>query len=843
MYLGIDLGTSNSSVAGTIGDEFRIFKTAEGSDTLPSVIYVDKRGHKLFGKRAYDQTLLSPENVARKFKRLMGTSTPISIEGAGLTLTPEDCSSEILKQLVTQAFTESGAAEVTGAIVTIPAAFNQMQTEATLRAAQKAGLEKVGLLQEPIAAAMTAISQSKQKNGQFLVYDLGGGTFDLALVQTLSGNVSVIAHEGVNMLGGTDFDRLIMDNFVRPWLSDNFALPEGFQKDKKYQRVIKIAQLAAERAKIELSSKNQETIFSSDEEIRTVDEKGKEIFLEIPILRTDFENLIKPDLEQTIELSRKVLKDNGYSPGDIDRVVFIGGPTKMPSVRNLVPHELGIPADVKVDPMTAVALGAAIYAESREWGETTTKRKATRASLDSVENLDIKLDYPARTPDENAKIRLKVGEKLADTKYEYQIDSAQGWTSGRTALSADTVVEVPLTLSGVNVFRLTIFDEQGRPVKAGGSQFSVTRTRASSAGIPATQTISIKVRESITSTENVLQPLIKKGTILPAEGEQAFRVGRDLIGGTEESLDFSLFQDEGAREAHLNLCIGTFKIKGSDLEHGEKLREGDSIIFRWRIDDSGTLSAAVSVPSINKIFDAHNFYLDQAGHQSFDLESGTKLAESAVEEAKMELEQLSEALEGSAPPELQETEKEITKQEENLSDASDADATRAVADKARRIRQKISAIKHAPQNRARVIEARLSRTVKFFDNKCRKNADTSIRESFDIQARRANECIASGNPRALQDAERHLEEMGTLAHRVLWQDAEYLTAVFKQQVEKSYLATDKKEYDGTIQRGIEALKANNVDDLRRVIFKLMELQVNSTGTSENLTDLSSILRA
>ena len=227
---------------------------------LPSAIYIDKRGRRFYGNRAYDQAVLSPQNTALGFKRLMGTSTPFEFADSGQSLTPEECSAEILRQLLAQAYLESGEQQVTGAIITIPAAFNQMQCEATLRAAHAAGLERVGLLQEPVAAAMAAMMKSEKKSGQFLVYDLGGGTFDLALVQALNGEISILDHEGINMLGGRDFDKAIVNAIVRPWLLANFDLPADLQKHPRYQQVIRIAQLAAEKAKIAISTKDSEII-------------------------------------------------------------------------------------------------------------------------------------------------------------------------------------------------------------------------------------------------------------------------------------------------------------------------------------------------------------------------------------------------------------------------------------------------------------------------------------------------------------------------------------------------------------------------------------------------------
>src|SRR5271168_3786827 len=245
MYLGIDLGTSNSAIAGIEDGEERVFRPADGGDVLPSVIYIDKRGHRLYGRRAHDQALIAPDNVAAGFKRLMGTSTPIEVKGAELTLTPEECSAEIIRQLLGQVSTETGSKDVIGAVITIPAAFNQMQSEATLRAAKAAGLERVDLLQEPIAAALASMEGAK-RSGRFLIYDLGGGTFDVALAQAINGEVNIVTHQGINMLGGRDFDRMIVNEVVRPWLAAHFDLPENFQRIGDYRKLIRIAQLAAE---------------------------------------------------------------------------------------------------------------------------------------------------------------------------------------------------------------------------------------------------------------------------------------------------------------------------------------------------------------------------------------------------------------------------------------------------------------------------------------------------------------------------------------------------------------------------------------------------------------------
>lgn len=843
MYIGIDLGTTNSAISGNTNSDLRIFKTAEGMDTLPSVIYIDKRGHRLYGKKAYNQTLLSPDNVAAGFKRLMGTSTKIDLKAVDITLSPEECSAEILRQLIAQAFTESGIEEIKGIVITIPAAFNQMQSEATLQAARLAGLSQVALLQEPIAAAMTAMAQAKNKSGQFLVYDLGGGTFDLALVQGLSGAINIIAHEGINMLGGRDFDRSIVNTFVRPWLLKNFDLPNDFQKNAKYKRILEIARLAAEKAKIDLSYQDLATIFATDEEIRMQDEKGKDIYLEVELKLKNLEDLIGEDITRTIELTSKILRDNGYSHNDIDRIVFVGGPTKMPYIRNRVSQELGIPADLQVDPMTAVALGASIYAESREWDGKTTKRKTTRASKKISEHLDIKYDYPSRTSDDKAKIYIKVGSLDENNRLEIEVDSSQGWTSGRKVITSDTSVKVPLSSIGNNDFSITVFDATGKPLKDTSTQFTITRTYATSAGIPATQTIAVKVKENSGAFYNILYPIIIKGSSLPAQGIERFAATRDLKSGDKnEYLDFELFQDEGAKEPELNLCIGVFRVSGSDLEAGMKIREGDEIVFHWEMSDSGILQVMLELPSVGQTFETPKFYVAQAGHQTFDLESGSKIAKNVLTDTETELEELREIVEDKTAFDIAAIEKDLEKQKQELQNASDTDTIRSVTEFGRYIRQAISQIRHTPENKGLVLRKELDKLKHIFNDQSREFVDEKSQELFDRNAQHANDCIDRGSDKDIRDAESNLNVLRDILTQGIWRNPEALINMFRNAESASHLATDKEEYNILLEEGVAAIEENDSDKLRSILMNLHNLQIRIGKPKSSLDKLASIIR-
>jgi molecular chaperone DnaK len=840
MHLGIDLGTSNSAVVGNLNSQLRVFKTSDGSDVLPSVIYIDQRGRRLYGRRAYEQTRLSPDNVAKGFKRLMGTSTPTEFRASGQTMTPEECSAEILRQLVSQALLETNASEIVGTAITIPAAFNQMQAEATLRAAAAAGLDRVVLLQEPIAAAM---AQAKNHSGQFLVYDLGGGTFDLALIQNLSGSINIIGHEGINMLGGQDFDHILISEVIRPWLMETFSLPEDFQKWDKYARLIGKSLMAAEIAKIELSTTGTSTIFLSDEDVRVQDETGSGIYLDIAVTRHQFEELVEPLLIQTLDMTRSIIKANGYTTRDIDRIVFVGGPSKMPWIRERVPRELGIAADLSVDPMTAVAMGAAVYAESREWEASSTRRKATRASADAGADLGLKFDYQARTTQDGVRLRLRAEPSAVAARLSVQLDDPEhGWTSGRITVAYDATIDLPTRNLGENQFRFTVFDGSGLPIPKAVSTIVITRTHATAAAIPATQTIAVKVRSGASGRMNVLHPIIKKGTPLPASGSQplkaAYSIGPNLPG----QIDLELFQDEGALEPDLNLAIGSFRISHHDLAEGMTIREGDPVIFHWSMDDSGLLTVTAELPSLQQTFSSTRFYVDQEGHRSFEGEAGEKLVETAITEAENEAAEVVDAVGVGAKQELDEIDRKLEEQRRKLSEASSGDERRSITETVRHTRQEIARLRFHPDHRGRYLEHKLNELITRYNDHARPEKLTPQSERFDQQSLAAMNELRRRTPTAFELTEVIIEQMETIYWRTLWDKPDFVVAMFTRASQERHLSANKEAFDLLIGDGENAIKANDVDELRSIVLRLWDNRINTAKNLGDVSRLASVLR-
>lgn len=838
MYLGIDLGTSNSAIVGNDGAGLRLFKTSDGRDVLPSVIYVDKRGHRFVGSKAYDQALLAPQNVAQGFKRLMGTKTPLHMDAADLDIEPEEASAEVIRTLLTQARAEAGDFPLEGSVVTVPAAFNQMQSEATIRAAQRAGLQNVGLLQEPIAAALASLERASSKDGQFLVYDLGGGTFDVALVQSIKGAVTILAHEGINMLGGRDFDKTILNSVIRPWLLSTYDLADDFQKQKEFQRLVRLAQLKGEQAKIELSTRETATIFVSEDEARASDRQGEDIYIEVELSRAQLNQLVEERIGESIQLCRKILSDNGLTNDDVDRVVLIGGPSKMPAVRERVPLELGIPVDLNTDPMTAVARGAAIYAEGRVWSGESSSKKSNLDSKQTSGAIKVKYDYEARTAADQVRVKATVTEGDA-TGYRISALTEDGRESGEKDLSATPSFKVSLTKPGVNVVRMRVLDASGAPSAEASADLSITRTVASSAGKPATQTIAVKMRTgSDELARNHLEPLVRKGDVLPCQGVKPFRAAKALAPTSNDHIAVELFQQEhGVLEPELNLFIGSVTIPASILDEHQQVRQGDEILVHWNVDENGLLKCSVEAPSVGVHVTDYQFYVDQLGHQDFGGETGKRIAGDAVLAAEADIDALEEDLGSKAANEINSLRRRHRRIFDDYVAADDADTFRCVAEESRHIRQEVSRVRHSEPFRSAAASAELLRLTKAADELLQ-DAPAAALERIEQIKSAARRFIAE---RDFDGADRAIDELAAVIFIALRQQPAFVAAQFQSLAQARHLAIDEQLHDRLVQRGLNAVDSDDFDELRQVTAELHANRAVVETPSHDLATLAGLM--
>jgi len=346
--VGIDLGTTNSVVAVMEGSQPVVIPNAEGSRTTPSVVAFTKTGERLVGQLAKRQAITNPDRTIASIKRHMGTDYKVKIDGKDYS--PQEISAMILQKLVNDASTYLGE-RVTKAVITVPAYFNDAQRQATKDAGRIAGLDVLRIINEPTAASL-AYGLEKKGNETILVWDLGGGTFDVSILEVGDGVFEVKATNGDTHLGGDDYDKRIVD-----WLVGEFRKDQGIDLSGDKQAMQRLTE-AAEKAKIELSSMVQTSI---NLPFVTADQNGPK-HLDYTLTRADFEKMTSDLTDRTVQPFKSALSDAGLDISKIDQVVLVGGATRMPVIQELVQKLTGKEPNQTVNPDEVVAVGAAIQA-------------------------------------------------------------------------------------------------------------------------------------------------------------------------------------------------------------------------------------------------------------------------------------------------------------------------------------------------------------------------------------------------------------------------------------------------------------------------------------------------
>ena len=346
--IGIDLGTTNSCVALYEGGEPVVIPNAEGSRTTPSVVAFSKTGERMVGQVAKRQAITNPDSTVISIKRDMGTDKKVAIDGKNYT--PQEISAMILQKLKSDAENYLGT-KVTQAVITVPAYFSDAQRQATKDAGKIAGLEVLRIINEPTAAAL-AYGLDKELDQKILIFDLGGGTFDVSLLEISDGVFEVLATAGNNRLGGDDFDEKIMN-----WMVDTFKKENGIdlRNDKTAMQRLKEA---AEKAKIELSGMMSTNI---NLPYITADATGPKHF-DVTLTRAKFDELTADLVEKTMVPLRQAISDAGLKPNQVDKILLVGGSTRIPAVQEAVKNFIGKEPFKGINPDECVAIGAAVQA-------------------------------------------------------------------------------------------------------------------------------------------------------------------------------------------------------------------------------------------------------------------------------------------------------------------------------------------------------------------------------------------------------------------------------------------------------------------------------------------------
>lgn len=812
IQIGIDLGTTNSEVAINNNGKIEIVKNVFGDEYTPSVFGIDKAKNKVVGKRACerfykDSSKEEFKNYKAEVKRLMGTSETTYFERADLEMTPEEISAEILKSMKEDILRKYTDFDTVAAVITVPAAFSTIQSEATKRAGNLAGFNHVVLLQEPIAAA-AAYGFGNAKNENWLIYDFGGGTFDVALISSKDGVLSILGHNGDNFLGGKNIDWEIVDKVITPRIIEKFSLTDFSRSNKKYQSVFAKLKWIAETAKIDLSQFDKTSI-----EINIgKDDKGDEIDFLIDFSRKEFEALIKPFIDKTIKLSKETLKTAGIKNTAVEKIILVGGPTLIPYIKERIGSDLKISVDSSVDPLTVVARGACIFAIGQKIPKELIDKKVKKGTR------ILNLDYEALTSD-TEQLVTGVIEGLKDTSDEYyiQIQSDSGFYSGskiklKNGKFLDTITIEPNKL---NLYWIYLFDKKGNLILVDPDSFTITHgSSVPGSGAPLPHSIGIVLAQKDIKNgfvlSNVREMIFEKGSALPLKHHGTYKTVRKLKKG-DINNPLNIFIDEGESDIpDRNTFICEILIKGKNLPYD--LPEGTEVEITVELNESRQIFITVYIPLIDLTIEECRTYKDEIvdikdleTELSVQTEKAKTISENCSSEERKTIEDTIQSVQTSVKnAHLDEDEKrKANKQIKDLKIALD----------------KIEKEKEMPQL-TKEFQAKtesVQKIINEYADEKDKNANNDQLTKMKVEGEKA---IEDNDKTLLSRVNEQIEELGAKA---LFSNPATWVYHFQQIIQGDKNFINEKEARYYIEKGKRAIELNDMDELKRCVHNLMLL--------------------
>ena len=662
---GIDLGTTNSAIALVERGIVKILKNDFQHDITPSAVHYASRGIRV-GQRARNQWFR--EHLANvgsneptqssflEFKRTMGTEhryAPSS--NPDVTALSENVSAEVLKELL-QFAKLRGSGGTEAAVVTIPAAFEVPQQQATQRAATLAGIEQCHLLQEPVAAAMAfGLEKEPGASVKWLVFDFGGGTFDAALVLAEHGQITVKDTEGDNRLGGKELDLAVVVRLLWPEVAQQVSVERLSETDNGHLR--QGLRQFAEHALVQLSTKDPASI-ESEMGVRLGN--GQEIDLDLPVSRDQIRPIVAPYFQRAIDKANLVLQRNGLRGADLDDLVLVGGPTYSPILRSMVADQLR-PPNTSADPMTAVARGAALYASTVSLDGGIVARSLEQAGANV---LALVVDHETTTINEEEFVTVRLrnpgdADRFGPVELELR---REGWSSEWLPLEPEgTLFEVLLQTGAANTFTLTARTARGIPVSTNPSEFTIVQG-VKLTGSPLTADLGLEAWNE-DRTRRVFRMLegAKKAKPLPVTGVLTLRTTSELRPGTDDRLRIRILEGgtgaDGERVAYCGNEIMTLALRGDELE---QVVPADTP-FRLAVKTQDSSAVPVSVTVFFETLDDE--YELEVPYERASADPPHEWVEQEVEEARTHFLELRGSRKAALP--------ELRRIEGNLRDASE----------------------------------------------------------------------------------------------------------------------------------------------------------------------------
>lgn len=821
---GIDLGTTNSLIAKFNKGAVEVYKNPVGfKETLPSLVGF-KNDRILVGDQAMAYLEREPKNVIGSFKRKMGTTESYKIKSLDQSKTPIELSAFVLKELKTFIHTGETPEAV---VITIPASFDMVQSNATKEAGHQAGFKQVVLLQEPIAASLAYANKTtgnELNNSQWIVYDLGGGTFDVALVRIAEGELKVIDHEGDNFLGGADFDALIVERIILPALEKRGQfddLPSQLKSasgrlNKKWPVLL----YAAENAKKVLSTKTAAEI-----EVDILDDSDTEINLVVNVTRSEFEAVIKEAVDSTAEMLRTILTRNSLQPGDLKFVLMVGGSTYIPLVRNRIQELLGIPVNTDIDPTNAIVIGAAYYAADKPIEEA-----ATPVTLDSSKAITLKVAPIPPTQEGEAMLAVKVEGDLTGLSYRIQREDG-GYDSGQKKLVSTRINEdLPLQAEAYNIFTLRVLDEYNNALVTESIQIAQGKYNVAGQLLPDDLSL---VKDNLQDGDTKLEQVFARNTILPAKKKLTVEVSKTLVHGTdEEVLRIMLVEGPSSNHPSSNKTVGMLLITAKQLK--KDLLRGTEIDLTFEVSESRAVTVHAYVnpsgPEFSDVFTPKDRKVDAKA-----LAEEIGLLEAKIEQEKAEALEHENYEVVDVLSKLSGPVQELQGEAVLLTIDDVTDNKYKLEDRKRRIAQELhqaTSTKRIERLRAEYVEVRdsVSETVKESGN--------------DVEKRQLQEIINHEHvfmaTNSAQKMAEHISQLHRLEFQILMRSPDFLIGWFQNLVAKRETFNDQVQAKNLIEAGKQHIQGEDFDRLLEVNRRLFSLLPQREQESKDMRHFTGI---
>ena len=805
---GIDLGTTNSAIALLTGTEVEVIRNNEGWEYTPSAVWIDKNDRLYVGMRARDRMEDDQENAASEFKLQMGTDAEIKLARSGRLMKPEELSAEVLKSLKADVL-QRRSEEVRAAAITVPAAFDLPQCEATNRAAEMAGFVLSPLLQEPVAAGLAHGFQTESEKVFWLVYDLGGGTFDAAVIQVRDDVIQVVSHGGDNHLGGKLIDWEIVEQLLVPAVTSEHSLDDFRRGNTKWATAFAKLKIAAEEAKIRLSRDATTEILI---DLLCLDGKNDPVSFEHELTRAEVEQIAHPFIVRSINIAKKVLVEKRLGAADIEKVLLVGGPSLMAYLRDQLadPTEgLGIPLDFTLDPLTVVARGAAIFAGTQRLVEDI-------GAIVAAGEYGLELEYNPVGADVEPPVGGKVvapsDETLVGLTVEFINEAVQPpWRSGKVGLAPNGVFMTTLWAEKgkPNTFRIELCDASGNvlPCKPDtlAYTFGVVIT-----DIPLIHSLGV----ALASGE--MQLFVEKGAPLPARRRSVHRTTVDVVkGGSEAVIRIPVVEGENRSRVDRNQLIGELVISAEEIKRN--IPAGSEVEVTIELDESRLLRTKAYIPVLDDEYE-EVIRLEKVAADPEKLRREVDREKARLEEMRKQAEQTGDE---GAREALQRVDQERMLYEvEGALDAAQED--RDAADKCEKrlldLKQAGDDIEDALEWPALLAEA--DETIVMTRSVVEEHGDNSDKQRAATLERETRSAVESRDPHLLR---RKISELDTLRMGILRQQPGFWVGMLQWLEERKANMRDQPLAEQLFNQGNRAIQNNDVPALQAAAQQLVQL--------------------